>query len=129
MALYKTNDLFKFIWIFYDRKKKRWPFNTDDCLIEVMAWASLTLLYFVFREREKIRVFNTLHNSTYWSSFNRNSCSSEYDLSIKSSAHNKCIYLSTHNKSVLYPAISTFAVQICYTNKLFNLRINFPGTL
>ena len=38
-----------------------------------------------------------------------------------------------------YPAISTFAVQICYTNKcllysqqtnkLFSLRINFPGTL
>ena len=26
-----------------------------------------------------------------------------------------------------YPAISTFAVQICYTNKFFSLRINFPG--
>ena len=40
---------------------------------------------------------------------------------------------------ICYPAISTFAVQICYTNKcllysyqrnkLFSLRINFPGTL
>ena len=30
---------------------------------------------------------------------------------------------------IIYPAISTFAVQICYTNKFFSLRINFPGTL
>jgi hypothetical protein len=28
----------------------------------------------------------------------------------------------------IYPAISTFAAQICYTNKFLNLRINFPGT-
>jgi hypothetical protein len=28
-----------------DRTRKRWPFNTGDCLIEVTAWAGLTLLY------------------------------------------------------------------------------------
>jgi hypothetical protein len=34
---------FKFIWIFHDRKKTRWPFNTGDCLIEVTTWAGLTV--------------------------------------------------------------------------------------
>ena len=28
---------------FYDRTRKRWPFNTVDCLIEVTAWAGLTV--------------------------------------------------------------------------------------
>jgi hypothetical protein len=26
-----------------DRTRKRWPFNTGDCLIEVTAWAGLTV--------------------------------------------------------------------------------------
>jgi hypothetical protein len=59
--------------------------------------------------------------------------------------HNECVFLRTSSsvrvscyQIVFYPAISTFAVQICYTNKillysyktnkLFSLRINFPGT-
>jgi len=29
---------------FYDRIRKKRPFNTDDCLIEVTAWAGLTVL-------------------------------------------------------------------------------------
>jgi hypothetical protein len=29
--------------IFYHRTRKRWPFNTGDCLIEVTAWAGLTV--------------------------------------------------------------------------------------
>ena len=28
----------------YDRARKMWPFNTDDCLIEVTAWAGLTVV-------------------------------------------------------------------------------------
>ena len=32
--------------IFYDRTRKRWPFNTGDCLIEVTAWAGLTVYHF-----------------------------------------------------------------------------------
>jgi len=27
-----------------DRTRKRWPFNTGDCLIEVTTWAGLTVL-------------------------------------------------------------------------------------
>ena len=30
--------------MFYDRTRKMWPFITGDCLIEVTAWAVLTLL-------------------------------------------------------------------------------------
>jgi hypothetical protein len=29
--------------IFYDKARKRWPFNTDGCLIEVTAWTGLTI--------------------------------------------------------------------------------------
>ena len=29
--------------MFYDRIWKGWPFNTDDCLIEVTTWAGLTV--------------------------------------------------------------------------------------
>ena len=59
------------------------------------------------------------------------------------------LYLGTNQNGIIcelltantyiYPAISTFAVHICYankcllysyqTNKLFSLRINFPGIL
>jgi hypothetical protein len=49
------------------------------------------------------------------------------------------VSVPSHESNWFYPAISTFAVQICYTNKfllywyytnkLFSLRINFPGTL
>ena len=28
---------------FYDRANKMWPFNTGDCLIEVIAWEDLTV--------------------------------------------------------------------------------------
>jgi hypothetical protein len=49
------------------------------------------------------------------------------------------VYIYIYIYIYIYPAINTFAVQICYTNtfllysyytnKLFSLRINFPGTL
>ena len=45
---YKTGDLFKevpFIWNIQKRTSKWWPFNTCDCLIEVTAWAGLTILW------------------------------------------------------------------------------------
>ena len=29
--------------IFYNRIRKRWPFNTGDCLIEVTRWTGLTV--------------------------------------------------------------------------------------
>ena len=32
--------------IFYDRTRKMWTFNAGDCLIEVTAWAGLTVLTF-----------------------------------------------------------------------------------
>ena len=42
-----TGDLLKEVQnsyaTFYDRTRKRWPFNTGDCLIEVTAWAGLTV--------------------------------------------------------------------------------------
>jgi len=31
------------IQIFYDRTRKKWHFNAGDCLIEVTAWAGLTV--------------------------------------------------------------------------------------
>jgi len=34
---------FKSYEMFYDRIRKRLPFKTDDCLIEVTAWAGLTV--------------------------------------------------------------------------------------
>jgi hypothetical protein len=52
---YKTDDLLKevkFIWNFLWQDKKSWPFNTGDCLIEVTAWAGLTVILLV----EEIRV-------------------------------------------------------------------------
>ena len=30
--------------IFYDRTRKRWPFNAGDCLIEVISWADFTVI-------------------------------------------------------------------------------------
>ena len=32
--------------IFHDKTRKRWPFNTGDCLIEVTSWAGLTVVVF-----------------------------------------------------------------------------------
>jgi hypothetical protein len=29
--------------MFYDRRRKGWPFNTGDCLIEMIAWTGLTV--------------------------------------------------------------------------------------
>ena len=29
--------------MFYDRTRKKWPFNTGDCLIEVTTWTGLTV--------------------------------------------------------------------------------------
>jgi hypothetical protein len=43
---FKTGDLLKevqFIWNFLWQDKKKVTLNTDDCLIEVNAWADLTL--------------------------------------------------------------------------------------
>ena len=34
----------------YDRTRKRWPFNTGDCLIEMTAWTSLTVIL-IWNER------------------------------------------------------------------------------
>jgi len=36
---------FKSYEIFYDRTRKRWPFNTCDCLIEATGWSGLTVYY------------------------------------------------------------------------------------
>ena len=46
LHLHKTGDLLievQFIWNFSWQDKKRWPFNTGDCLIEVTEWAGLTI--------------------------------------------------------------------------------------
>jgi hypothetical protein len=32
--------------LFYDRKRKGWPLNTGDCLIELTAWTGLTVICF-----------------------------------------------------------------------------------
>ena len=48
MVFFKTGDLLKKVYyiydIFYDGTRKWWPLNTGDCLIEVTARASLTVL-------------------------------------------------------------------------------------
>jgi hypothetical protein len=47
----KIGDLLKeikFIWNLYDRTRKGWLFNTGDCLIEVTAWAGLTVSTYIF---------------------------------------------------------------------------------
>ena len=35
--------------IFCDMTIKRWPFDTDDCLIEVTVWAGLAVIYIIFK--------------------------------------------------------------------------------
>jgi hypothetical protein len=43
---FKTGDhlkMFNTYEIFYDRTRKKRPFNTSDCLIEVITWAGLTV--------------------------------------------------------------------------------------
>jgi hypothetical protein len=30
--------------IFYDRTRKRWPFNIGDCLIKMFSWAGLMVV-------------------------------------------------------------------------------------
>ena len=44
--LYKTGDLLKEVpfEIVYDRTSQKWPFDRGDCLIEVTAWAGLTVV-------------------------------------------------------------------------------------
>ena len=47
---FKTDDILKevqFIWNFLWQDKKKVTLNTDDCLIEVNAWADLTLHIFI----------------------------------------------------------------------------------
>jgi hypothetical protein len=43
----KTGDVLRevqFIWVFYDRSRRIWRFNTGDCLIEMTAWTGLTVV-------------------------------------------------------------------------------------
>ena len=35
------------MWNFQWQDKKRLPFNTGDCLVEVTAWAGLTVLWYI----------------------------------------------------------------------------------
>ena len=52
---------FKSYDIFYDSIRKRWPFNTGDCLIEVTAWAGLTVLSnFCYNQILHCNQFNSL---------------------------------------------------------------------
>ena len=54
----KTGDLlnrFNSYAIFYARTRKRWTFNTGDCLIKVTAWASLTALTMVCQILKKLK--------------------------------------------------------------------------
>jgi len=37
--------------IFYDRTGNRWPFDTDDCSIQVTAWAGLTICWFSIKPK------------------------------------------------------------------------------
>ena len=39
--------------IFYDGTRKGWPFNTGDCLIELSAWAALTVYWSNFDFKKK----------------------------------------------------------------------------
>jgi hypothetical protein len=57
---YKTGNLLKeiqFIWNVTWQGKKRWPLNTDDCLIEVTACAGLTIWNFAMYVTLKIAIF------------------------------------------------------------------------
>jgi hypothetical protein len=36
--------MWNFLWL----DKKKWPFNTGDCLIEVTTWAGLTVIAQVY---------------------------------------------------------------------------------
>jgi hypothetical protein len=59
--------------IFYDRTRKRWPVNTGDCLIEVTAWAGLTVIYLCLGHfsgictlgRGWLYRFGSLHHKTF----------------------------------------------------------------
>ena len=44
--------------VFYDRTRKRWPFNTGVCLIEVAVWVGLTV--FLCSNRN-LNYFNSLY--------------------------------------------------------------------
>jgi hypothetical protein len=43
------------LWeIFYDRTRERWPFSTGDFLIEVTAWAGLTVVRSKFKSKPMV---------------------------------------------------------------------------
>ena len=50
---FKTGDFWNSHATFYDGPIKMWPFKTGDCLIEVTAWTSLTVLCSVFSHYEQ----------------------------------------------------------------------------
>jgi hypothetical protein len=50
---YKTGGILKEVLIdmqFSDRIRKMWLFNTGDCLIEVNAWAGLTVCDVLYKD-------------------------------------------------------------------------------
>jgi len=49
--------------IFYDRSRKRWPFNTGDCLIEVTTWEGFSVYNTVLMK--VIPELNKMHTQSY----------------------------------------------------------------
>ena len=45
--------MFKSYEIFYERTRKRGPFNTGDYLIEVTAWAGLTVYKILWEKKDQ----------------------------------------------------------------------------
>ena len=49
---------------FSDSTRKKWPFNTGDCLIEVTAWAGLTVYHNSHNHNHylfELKMYNYIH--------------------------------------------------------------------
>ena len=55
-------NLYEFL---YDWTRKKWPFNTGDCLIEVTAWAGLTVYKYLYTEDNLHKLILYIHNTYF----------------------------------------------------------------
>jgi hypothetical protein len=92
---------FSFYEIFYDRTRKWLPFNTGDCLIEVTAWAGLTVyIFFIF---QYIHLARTLK---YYSYIQFKPCITDYPQA------NSRVLICTGAREMNF-RIQTAAVSVC----------------
>jgi hypothetical protein len=114
-------NIWKFLW---QDRKKRWFFNTCDCITEVAAWTGLTVLAII---QEETLTFKKLLYLLYWKIISckvfRLICCKSWDFSVL------CVQLISHlrhvdkrhNPYTHWPRLNTDKVQCLVNISNFNV--------